>query len=135
MIIPDFSDELLLQEIADARGNLERYQRQLYTLESEALRRMAEKGATAIPSDTFVCEMQVSNTYDQSRFTPLKEVFTASDLDAAFTPEHDEVKRVPDKWNTVKVLALARRYGDQALRCVEEARVRGAPRLKFERKV
>lgn len=125
------TDEQVLERVYHHRLAIEREQRWLYDAEQEALRRMAERGATSIPNERFICEVQTRDTYDQVSFTPLKEVFSAADLAEVFTPEHDEVVTVKESWNTVKTKAKARRYGSEALAIVERAKTPGRPTLKF----
>ncbi len=100
-------------------------------LEQEIYRRMDERGATAIPDNTYVCELVQQNTYLQEAFTPLKEVLVRADLESVLMPAHPETVQVPDKWNTGKLLALARRL-PEVKEIVDQARTEGRPKLKFE---
>ena len=127
----DGSDESLLLAYSDLTVSIAAQQNIAGHYEQELLRRMAERGATSIPSTEFVCEVKQTDTYSQPGFTPLREILSGMDLDTCFVPAHTERIQVADKWNTVKVKALARRYGDEALAIVERARIPGAPRLKF----
>lgn len=127
------NDELLTR-IAAFREEDELVQYGLHFLEQEALDRMERNGATAIPSEKYICELQRKDTYDQAGFTPLLEVFNESDLGEVYTPEHQETITVAPKWNTVKLIAKARRYGDKALAVVERAKIPGRPSLKFQEK-
>ena len=95
---------------------------------------MEERGATAIPSDEYVCEMEVKNTYDQASLTPLLEIFDRSELSKCYEPEHQETITVKAKWRTQQVIAAAKKRGTTALAVVERARIPGAPRLKFQRR-
>lgn len=128
------SDESLLNGYAYEERRLEEVQTTLDQLRQEIIRRMAEAGATSIPSELFVCELQARTTYDQSGFTPLLELLNEADLKTCYTAEHTEEVRVPAKWNTVKVNALARRYGEVALRIVEAAKMVQPSRLVFKRR-
>lgn len=92
---------------------------------------MQERHATAIPSEAFDCTLETKDTYSQLMFTPLKEIFLDGDLAKCLTPAHEERTTVPDKWDTQQVKAAAKKYGDKALAIVENARIPGAPRLKF----
>ena len=94
--------------------------------------RMEDRGATSIPSERFRCELVSDTSYDRTRFTPLKEIFLDGDLEKCWTPATKVLQTVPESWNTVKVKAMATRYGAEALAVVERARVEGRPRLKFE---
>lgn len=128
------SDDDLLASHGHFLRNLAYCQEHLGRTEQEIQRRMNERKASAIPSEEFICEMEVKDTYSQPGFTPLKEIFFPADLAACFTPSHEETVQVADRWETAKVKALAKRYGEQALRVVEAARIPGPPKLKFRRK-
>lgn len=130
-MLPDLADDHLLSCLADAKRNRDTYVRFIGHIEQEIWRRMEERGAAAIPDNTYVCEAVVSNTYLQEAFTPLKEVLVEADLKGVLIPAHQETVDVPDKWATAKVLALARRLPEvQAI--VDRARQPGPRKLKFE---
>ncbi len=133
-ILPDTSDEDALIIYTYILATRDAFIVALGRAEMELIRRMTERGATALPSETFVCELKTTDTYDQIGYGPLKEVFNETDLATCLDPAHTETVYVFDKWNTVKVKALARRYGADALRIVEQARIPGPRRLKFERR-
>ena len=127
-------DHALLEQYAQALKRLQDTREYLGRLEQEIWRRMEERQATAIPNDTWVCEAKTRNTYPAASLTPLKEVFNADDLAACYTPAHQEVVDVPEKWNAHKVIPLARRYGAEALTIVEQAKMTERTGLKFHRK-
>ena len=129
----EWSDEKFLDQIDQAHEYATSYQELANRLEWVALNRMLDRGATAIPSSKFVCEKKVEVTYDQTRFIPLKEIFK-EDLVKCWTPAHQETIMVPEKWDTTKLKALARRYGNEALAIVESARTENPTGIKFERK-
>ena len=127
----DVPDSELLQLFKDAKTELETQQRFVGYCEQEIYRRMEDRGATAIPDNTYICELVAQNSYDQKAFTPLKEVLVEADLKSVLIPAHQETVDVPDKWATGKVLALGRRLPEvQAI--VDQARIEGRPKLKFE---
>ena len=132
--IAELSDEKLLNALADNEAGVDRYTARRDRMVFEVHQRIERRGATSIPSETYVCEVSTPNNYDQTAFTPLKEVFGAADLATCFTPAHEVTRPVPDKWHTQKVKALANRYGQRAKEIVERARVPGAPRLTFKRR-
>ena len=132
--LASMGDSNLLKMFAREKANLERKQRFVGRCEQEIYRRMDERGAKAIPDEAFTCEMVQEMVYDQASFTPLLEVFNPADLATCFTPEHIRSVSIAAKWTTVKVLALARRYGDTTLAIVEKARQPGRRSLKFNRR-
>ena len=129
-----YSDEALLRRYDSYQEVVEEAVHQKGLLEQEIMRRMRERNAIGIPSDVFTCELRTANTYDHGRFFPLKELLSHDDLTKVFTPEQHKVVVDPERWDTTKLLAVARRYGGEVLRLVEAAKVAGAPKLHFKRR-
>ena len=128
------SDEGLLGAYASAQELILSMQKHSLNLEAEIMRRMAQRGSIAIPSEVYVCEQTARMSYNQASFTPLKEILGESDLKTCFVPSHTETIEVHDRWDTVKVKALAKRYGAEAQNVVNAAGVRGLPTLRFKRR-
>ena len=99
----------------------------------EIRHRIEAREGSIIPSDTYQCELQSQREYDQTAFTPLKEVFNESDLASCLTLAHEETVTVADKWQTTKVKSLARKYGADAQRIFDKAVIEKPPRLSFKR--
>ena len=121
--IPDCSDENLLQEYQATRLVIYQNKLLLDKLEYEMHKRMTEREATGILTERYVASAIPSVGYDQQRLLPLKEVFTDADLQKCFTPEHEEKITVADNFNMVKTIPLAKRYGAEALKLIESARI------------
>ena len=130
----DLADELLIGAYAAASRELSWVQEELGRIEQAILQRMEQRGATAIPDETYRCELVTTNTYEQASFTPFLEILTVADLETVFVPAHVEQVLVKDKWNTQKLVALARRYGDEAKSIIERAKVPSGRKLKFEKR-
>jgi hypothetical protein len=128
------SDDELLAEMEHIGAILDGYKNTLGHLEQRAYQLMEERGATSIPSETYICEMETSYKYDQPSFGPLKEVFNDADLKRCLTPAHTEEVKVEDKWTTATVKSLATKYGAEAMRIFENARMESRGRLKFARR-
>ena len=128
------SDERLLDDYDLCIEHIEKWEEVKLGLEAEMHQRMRERGATAIPSEHYVCEIKTPPVYDQAAFAPLKEVFGEMDLETCYTEAHQALVEFQEQWNTVKVLALARRYGAQAQSVVEHAKSEGRPSFKFARR-
>ena len=128
------SDDELLAEMEHIGAILDGFKATLGRLEQEAYRRIEERGATSIPSETYICEMETGYKYDQPSFAPLKEVFNDADLKRCLTPAHTEEVKVADKWTTATVKSLATKYGSEAMRIFENARTESRGRLKFARR-
>jgi hypothetical protein len=95
---------------------------------------MEENKATSIPSETYICEMETGYKYDQPSFGPLKEIFNEVDLKKCLTPAHTDEVKVADKWATGTVKSLAVKYGAEAMRILDNARMETRGRLKFARR-
>ena len=135
--IPDYYfalDDELLSEMAKLSQELDVINGVFGRLEQEAFRRMEARGATSIPSETYICELSHKPSYDQIGFTPLKEIFNESDLARCLTPAHTEEVDVPDKWATSTVKSLATKYGADALRIVDRAKTEDRGKLVFKRR-
>ena len=130
----NLSDDELLGQMEHISGVLEGFKATLGRLEQEAYRRMEENKATSIPSETYICEMETGFKYAQESFGPLKEIFNEVDLKKCLTPAHTDEVKVADKWATGTVKSLATKYGADALRILENARMENRGRLKFARR-
>ena len=127
-------DESLLIAYAALSEACSHAQRELGRIEQTLLQRIEERGATAIPDETYRCEVVTTNTYDQASLTPLLELFNQDELSSCYQPAYEEKVTVPAKWRTQQVIAAAKRRGTEALAIVERARIPGARRLVFKRR-
>jgi hypothetical protein len=132
--LSNLDDDELLAEMEHIGAIVEGFKDTLGRLEFEAYRRMEERGATAIPSEAYICEINTKKDYNQFAFTPLKEIFNDADLKDCLIEAHTEEKEVQDKWATVTVKRLATEYGTEALRIVENARTETRGKLTFKRR-
>jgi hypothetical protein len=128
------SDDELLAEMEHIGAILDGFKATLGRLEMTAVHRMEEKKATSIPSEVYICEMETGFKYDQPSFGPLKEIFNDADLKKCLTPAHTDEVKVADKWATSTVKSLATKYGAEAMRIFENARMETRGRLKFTRR-
>jgi len=133
------TDDELLAEMEHIGAVLDGFKNTLGHLEQEAYRRIEERGATSIPSETYICEMEIKRGYDQPSFAPLKEIFNEADLAKCLTPAHTEEVKVADKWATATVKSLSDKYGadhprGNAPKVVQNALTETRGRLKFARR-
>ena len=128
------SDDELLAEMEHIGAILDGFKNTLGHLEQEAYRRIEERGATSIPSEVYICEMETGFKYDQPSFGPLKEIFNDADLKRCLTPAHTDEVKVADKWTTATVKSLATKYGADALDIVRNAQIESRGRLIFKRR-
>ena len=132
--VAQLSDAELLRWYEQCGLHLQELQERAGRMEQEILRRMEERGATAIPSDQFVCELKQGNSYDQTSLTPLLEIFNQLEISSCFQPPYEETVTVPAKWRIPQVIAAAKRRGTEALAIVARAKIAGVPRLVFKRR-
>jgi hypothetical protein len=133
------TDDELLAEMEHIGAVLDGFKNTLGHLEQEAYRRIEERGATSIPSEVYICEMEIKRGYDQPSFAPLKEIFNDADLAKCLTPAHTEEVKVADKWATGTVKSLSDKYGadhprGNAPKVVQNALTETRGRLKFARR-
>jgi len=128
------TDDELLAEMENIGAILEGFKDTWGHLEHEVYQRIEERGAKAIPSEAYICELETNAKYDQLAFTPLKEVYNEADLKECLTPAHTAEVEVKDKWTTATVKSLATKYGAEALRIVDHARMETRGRLIFKRR-
>ena len=130
--LDSWSDGYLLERLQRVTDEMADRQQQKYELHQEIIRRCQERKANGIPSETFDCSIIRPITYSQAGFTPLLEVFSRADLKTCYEPEHEVTEMARARGMTAKVIALAKRYGEDALKVVEGARVPGNLTVKFE---
>ena len=127
-------DASLLSKYAWWDEQLGLVQEQKGHLQQEIYRRIAERGATGIPDETFSCEVVTTYAYDQKTLTPFLEMLNNVELakcyEPAYTPEPVEV---PAKWKIQQLIAVAKRRGAEALSVVDRARIETGRKLRFER--
>lgn len=134
-VLTSYSDDRLLTWYEALNSIVTRRRAEAGHIEQEMIRRMNERQALAIPSETFICELEVKNSYDQAGLTPLLEIFNEVELAKCYEPAYSKMVEVPAKWNIQQVLAAARRRGAEAMSLVERARLPGALKLKFARRL
>jgi hypothetical protein len=132
----ELSDQALLLAYEQAKAELETAKGIHGRIEQEIFKRMDERGATAIPDDTFTCGDNPVNGYDDSLLVMLREHIGQDELESsgAFIPEHDETKTIAAKWDVVKVKKLAKQYGTECNAIVDRARFTKNRGLTFKRK-
>ncbi len=96
--------ERIITTLQERKGRLE-VELQIY-MESEE--------ATVILHPTHTVELKESLAYDHSKLAALHELFDPGELQrtGAFTPAHDAIVNVSDKWNMTKVKTFTKRGGE-----------------------
>ncbi len=131
----EISDTELLECYASANERLKECRETVGRLEQEIMFRAEARGAVGIPSETYDCTIETTYTYDQSVLVLLKEELLDDDLDKCWAPEFTETKIHEARFNMIKLLPMARRYGGKVAETVERSKVATGRKLKFKAKV
>ena len=98
-------------------------------IEMELTQRMEARGATAIEHPLYDVRLKEGPpAWDYAVLAGLREITEPAQLEGAYSPEHEETRVVPEKWNMVKAKALAK-FGLAHKGILERARIAGTHRL------
>lgn len=126
-----YQDETLLYLLAQARSRSKEATDEAQRLEYEAIRRIQERGAKSLFSVDFEAVLEYRVEYDQPGLRALLEVLPAEGIMESFSPQHEETRTVPDKWDVTKAKKWAAKIGTEALAILEKAKIEGNPRVKL----
>ena len=125
------TDEVVA-ELVDVRERIKAMQEAEYLLSRQIIETMERDGSTRMRTPSGIVTIPRSVTYDASILAGLREVTDPADLDGIYTPEHEEVKRVPEAWNMSKGRKLLKHSADHAA-IIEDAKIYGSPKVKIEK--
>lgn len=131
-IIPDMTDDALLAAYDGVITALKEQQALADRMKYEIIKRADQRMAEGIPSMSYNVKVSRGNKYDTERLAPLKELLLSGDLAICYTPAREETKQVPEKWNMTKLNSIAKAYGINAIKIIEDAKTPGEPTVKFE---
>jgi PHP family Zn ribbon phosphoesterase len=123
----------LIDEMAIVEEKLESLGKVHLFLYRAIIEGMEEMKATLAKSEKYAAELTPKISYDSSVLAKLREITDPSDLDGVYTPEHEEVKKVPEKWNMVKGKKLLK-LGNDHQAIIDDAKIFGNPSLKIYKK-
>ena len=130
--VRDLTLEEIVGELVQARESLESQQATVYYLERSLIEGMQARGATVVKTDGGEATLTTPVSYDYGILARLREITPPDDL-VGYTAEHDEVRRVPEKWNMTRAKTLAHLSHDHAeILC--DAQIYGSPRVKLTEK-
>ena len=130
-----FSTDTLVSMIGALREEADLARDAAARAEYVLVRRMERVGARVVPHDTYDVKLEPGTAgLDVSRVLPLKELLPAEYLAKCWTPEHEEVVVVKERWSLRDLLATARALGGEVARLVAEATLRGPARLSVKAK-
>ena len=129
----DFSFEELIDEHASIRLKLKHLKEASWVLEGRIAELMALEGATERRAGDRTVKITRPVTYDYTILAQLREITDPLDLDGIYTPAHDEMKRIPEKWDMVRGRKLSR-LGTDHRTLITSAKIYGNPRIEVSPK-
>jgi hypothetical protein len=130
--VQDATLDEVVQELVDVRERIEAMKQAEYLLSRQIVETMERWGSERMRTPTGIVTMPRSVTYDASILAGLREITDPADLDGIYTPEHEEVKRVPEAWNMAKGRKLLK-HSSEHVAIIEDAKIYGVPRVKIEK--
>ena len=127
--VRDATLDEVVAELVDIRERLKAMQEAEYLLSRQIIEAMEDDGSERMRTEAGIVTISKSVSYDTSILAKLREITDPTDLEDCYTPEHDEVRRVPEKWNMARGRKLLRHSGDHAA-IIEDAKIYGSPRVK-----
>jgi len=121
--------EDVIDEIKAVEDQLENLGEKHYILYRQVVEAMEDQGATIARTDTHVAKLTPKVSYDPSILAKLREITDPEDLDGVYTPEHEEIRMVPERWNMTKGRKLLK-LGNDHQAIIEDAKIFGNPSLK-----
>ena len=128
----DLTLEELVDELVAARAKLKALEEAVYLTERAVVEAMQERGATVIKSGAGEATLVTPVAYDYSILARLREITSPDDL-VGYTPDREVVRREPERWNMTQAKTLARLSHDHS-GIIEDAKIYGNPKIKFEMK-
>lgn len=123
----------LIDEMHELEAKLSNLGEVHHVLYRSIVEKMEEQGATVARSETHVAKLTPKVTYNQSVLAKLREITDPEDLEGVYTPEHEEVRKVPEKWNMVRGKKLLK-LGNEHQSIIADAKQFSAnPSLKIYR--
>ena len=123
----------LIDEIKSLEDKLQNLGEAHYIVSRQIIEKMEEDGATIARSDKHVAKLTPKVSYDSSILANLREITAPEDLVGVYSPEHQEVRTVPEKWNMTKGKKLLK-LGNDHKAIIDDAKIFGNPSLKVYEK-
>ena len=123
-------DEVVV-ELVEVRTKIEALQQAEYLLSRQIIETMEADGSERMRTPSGVVTTPRAVTYDASILAGLREITDPDDLAGIYTPEHEETRTVPERWNMGKGRKLLKYSGDHAA-IIADAKIYGSPRVKIE---
>ena len=127
--------------IIDLLGQFQRelrdYREAVDRLQFELIRRMEQDNQTLVPHPRYEVTLSPgAPSLDLSRVRPLleDETLIAYGLEKVYTPAHEEVVAIPEKWSLQNLQVAARKLGGQVAQLVGLATMRAQGKLTVREK-
>ena len=130
-----YDDEALLIMWQHYDASVKEEQFWLGHVEHEIQRRMETRKMRVMPHSELTVKLDLPTpAVDYAALYVLKEMLSPEIIAEGFTPAHEEVVQVPDKWSMIKVNAWGRAYGKDVAVVIEGAKTQGRGRLVIKPK-
>ena len=117
--------DMVIRTSADKRGRIEH----------ELTRRLEADDATVLAHPTHTVAITPGKpTWDYSRLAALRELLPESEIAKAYTPAHEQLISVPERWDGTKLRTL-RKFGREVAEAIDRARLEARGRLSIKAKV
>ena len=124
----------LIQYLADNREYLQTLRDIIGITEMEITSRLENRNATIMRGENKTVEISSKVDWDKSKLSQLREMFSPDALKDLYTPEHEEVVTVPEKWNMAKGRRLLK-YGSEVSSIIDSARIKGRNKITLKESV
>ena len=132
--IREKTDAELIQYLADNREYLQTLRDIIGIKEMEITSRLENRNATIMRGENKTVEISSKVDWDKSKLSQLREMFSPDELKDIYTPEHEEVVTVPEKWNMAKGRRLLK-YGSEVSSIIDSARIKGRNKITLKESV
>ena len=132
--IREKTDAELIEYLADNREYLQTLRDIIGITEMEITGRLENRNATIMRGENKTVEISSKTEWDKSKLSQLREMFSPDELKDIYTPEHEEVVTVPEKWNMAKGKRLLK-YGSEVSSIIDSARIKGRNKITLKESV
>ena len=124
--------EEVVAELVELRRRIEALREAEYLASRQIIEAMEADGSERMRTPSGVVTTPRAVTYDASILAGLREITDPDDLAGIYTPEHEETRTVPERWNMGKGRKLLKYSGDHAA-IISDAKIYGSPKVKIEK--
>ena len=130
--VTDLSLDEVVEELVKIRAHKAETESLEFSLSRAVVKMLEERGAKVVRTPSGMVRVKRGLSFDPSVLARLREITDPEDLEGIYAPAHDEVKRVPEKWNMVKGKKLLH-YGTEHRQIIEDAKIFGSARVIIEK--